>query len=36
MKRLLTLVALVTLLMSIQVPAQVPRTSLVELGSATW
>ena len=36
MKRLLTLLALATMLLSIQATAQVPRTALVELGSATW
>ena len=36
MKRLFTLVVLATLLMSLPAFAQVPRTALVELGSATW
>jgi len=36
MKRLFTFVAMATLLVSLHATAQVPRTSLVELGSATW
>ncbi len=36
MKRLITLMALASLLVSLQATAQVPRTALVELGSATW
>ena len=36
MKRLFTLVVLATLIMSLSATAQVPRTALVELGSATW
>ena len=36
MKRLFTLVVLATLLVSLSAIAQVPRTALVELGSATW
>ena len=36
MKRLITLVALTALLISVQATAQVPRTVLVEMGSATW
>ncbi len=36
MKRLFTILALATLLLSIQATAQVPRTALVELHSATW
>ncbi len=36
MKRLLMLLALATLLLSVQATAQVPRTAIVELGSATW
>ena len=36
MKRLITLLAMATLLISITATAQVPRTPLVEMGSATW
>jgi len=36
MKRLFTLVALATLLISFGATAQVPRAPLVEMGSATW
>ena len=36
MKRLFTLVVLATMLVSLHATAQVPRTALVELGSATW
>ena len=36
MKRLFSLFALVALLVSIQATAQVPRTPLIEMGSATW
>ena len=36
MKRLFTLLVLATMLMSLPALAQVPRTSIVELGSATW
>ena len=36
MKRLFTLLALTALLVSVQATAQVPRTSIVEMGSATW
>ncbi len=35
MKRLFTLMALLVLV-AVQAQAQVPRTSLVEMGSATW
>lgn len=36
MKRLFSLFALIALLVSIQATAQVPRTPLIEMGSATW
>lgn len=36
MKRLITLLALAIMLVSLQATAQVPRTSIAELGSATW
>ena len=36
MKRLFTLLALVVLMVSTAATAQVPRTVLAELGSATW
>ena len=36
MKRLITLLALLALAISFQAQAQVPRTPLVEMGSATW
>lgn len=35
MKRLITLVAMITLMLVIQASAQVPRAPLVELNSAT-
>ena len=36
MKRLITLLALLSLTLAFQAQAQVPRTPLVEMGSATW
>jgi hypothetical protein len=36
MKRLITLLALAMMLVSLQATAQVPRTALAELGTATW
>jgi hypothetical protein len=36
MKRLITTIALLTVLVSLQAQAQVPRAPLVEMGSATW
>ena len=36
MKRLITLLAMIVLMLAIQATAQVPRTPLVEMGSATW
>ena len=36
MKRLLTLLALATMLVSLPAMAQVPRTVLVEFNTATW
>ena len=36
MKRLITLLALLSLTLAFQAQAQVPRTVLVEMGSATW
>ena len=36
MKRLITLLAMIVLMLAVQATAQVPRTPLVEMGSATW
>ena len=36
MKRLITFLTLATLLVAVQADAQVPRTVLAEMASATW